>query len=153
MNSHKLSSANSEKNIFQIERIAFFSDAVFAIAITLLVIDLKVPEVIHKGTLEETWHAMDNLKYNLFSFMLSFSLIAIYWTRHHFLFKHVHNYDGQIIAVNMLVLLPIVMFPFTAAFFGESIENQQVFMLGLRLFLFNNVFVCLALYYFYRIAI
>ncbi|MFC4233468.1 TMEM175 family protein [Parasediminibacterium paludis] len=148
--------ANHEKHPkqdFQVERLAFFSDAVFAIAITLLIIDIKVPKITKDSTSETVWVQLVDLRYSFFALLLSFTLIANYWIRHHFLFKHIHNYNRKTLIADMFVLLPIIFFPFTTAFFAESSENKQVIILALRLFLLNNILSSLAIYTFYWMAI
>ena len=85
------------KQDFQVERIAFFSDAVFAIAITLLIIEFKVPHVTKQTTAAELWHEVLEMKYRLGAVLFSFVLIINYWVRHHTLFKHIHNYNREII--------------------------------------------------------
>jgi len=145
-----------EKNLkqdFQLERLTFFSDAVFAIAITLLIIEFKVPHITNDSTFESVWKQLLDLRFNLFALLISFSLIAIYWIRHHLLFKYIHNYNKQIIIANMFVLLPIIFFPFTTAFFAESIESKTVLILALRFFLLNHILAGMAMYIFYWLAL
>lgn len=141
------------KQDFQVERIAFLSDAVFAIAITLLIIEFKVPHIEKESTFDTVWNDLLSLKNNFFALLLSFALIATYWLQHHFLFKHLHNYNKHISIANFFVLLPIIFFPFTTAFVAESSENPNVIMLSLRLFLANNILAGLTLYYFYWLMI
>jgi uncharacterized membrane protein len=137
------------KQDFQVERIAFFSDAVFAIAITLLVIEFKIPEVTKESTYAEVWHEVVELKYKFFALILSFALISNYWMRHHLLFKHIHNYNRQIMISNLLCLLPMIFFPFTTAFFYESTTNEAVLIISYRLFLLNNIIAGGTAYFFY----
>lgn len=141
------------KQDFQVERLAFFSDAVFAIAITLLIIEFKVPHVTKDSTFESVWDELLDLRFNLIALLMSFFLIATYWIRHHFLFKHIHNYNKQIIMANMLVLLPIIFFPFTTTFFAESFENKNVILLAGRFFLLNHILAALFIYIFYWFAL
>ena len=79
----------------QVERIIFFSDAVFAIAITLLVIEIKVPEL--HGTAGETelLRAIFHLLPKFMGFLVSFVIIGLYWTRHHFMFGYVAAYTTK----------------------------------------------------------
>src|SRR5436190_22052567 len=91
------------KQDFQVERIAFFSDAVFAIALTLLIIEFKPPHVGKETTYEELWHELVMMKYQFAALLLSFVLIISYWMRHHTLFKYVHDYNKEIIIANMSV--------------------------------------------------
>ncbi len=140
------------KQDFQVERLAFFSDAVFAIAITLLVIDFKVPQITKDSTYNSVWQQLVNLRFHLFSLLVSFTLISKYWIRHHFLFKHIHNYNRQIVIANLVILLPVIFFPFTTTLFGESIENDSVVILALRFLLLNHILAGITTYFFYWLA-
>ncbi|PKF74774.1 TMEM175 family protein [Chryseobacterium sp. PMSZPI] len=141
------------KQDFQVERLAFFSDAVFAIAITLLIIEFKIPHVTKESSFDDVWKQLVDLKYNLFALLLSFFLIVTYWMRHHFLFKHIHNYNKKIVVANMIMLLPIIFFPFTTAFFAESVDNKNVVILAFRFFLANHILAGLSIYILYWLAI
>jgi uncharacterized membrane protein len=140
------------KQDFQVERLAFFSDAVFAIALTLLIIEFKVPAVTKDSTLQSAWRQLFDLRFQLFSLLVSFTLISKYWIRHHFLFKHIINYNRQIVIANLIILLPIIFFPFTTTFFGESIQNESVVILALQFFLLNNILAGFTTYIFYWLA-
>jgi len=156
-----LDSNKHPKQDFQVERLAFFSDAVFAIAITLLVIEFKVPRINSDTAFDDVVKQLWDLKYLFLATLLSFLLIASYWRHHHRLFKYIHNYNGKIITINMLMLLPIIFFPFTTAFLAESFNslfangkvNLNTYFLGLRLFLINNFLASLMCYIFYWYAI
>lgn len=137
------------KQDFQVERIAFFSDAVFAIAITLLVIEFRVPLVTKDTTYSELWQQVVELKYKFFALLLSFALIANYWMRHHLLFKYIHNYNRQIIVSNIIGLLPMIFFPFTTSFFSENSNNKEILIIPYRLFILNNIIAGVTAYYFY----
>ena len=138
------------KQDFQVERIAFFSDAVFAIALTLLVIEFRAPEVTSQTTETDLWHGVLEMKYKLASVLLSFFLIIHYWMRHHTLFRHIHNYNRKIITTNMFTLLPVIFFPFTTSFLYESLGiNNAAAAIPYRLFLVNNVLAGITMFYFY----
>ncbi|MCL2651087.1 MAG: TMEM175 family protein [Candidatus Azobacteroides sp.] len=143
------------KQDFQVERLAFFSDAVFAIAITLLIVEFKVPHITDTSTVDDVLKQLFNLKFNFIAILFSFFIIAVFWTDHHLLFKHIHNYNKQIIIANMFVLLPIIFFPFTTTFFAEcdGTLNLDIMSLGLRFFSLNVFIAALAIYIFYRVAI
>jgi uncharacterized membrane protein len=102
-----------------LERILFFSDAVMAIAITLLAIDLKVPEIAASAAAAELPVQLRALGPQFMSFVISFFVIGIYWTSHHRYFRFIKRYDGGLIALNMLFLLFIVLMPFVASLFGQ----------------------------------
>lgn len=152
-NQHDTGLNKHPKQEFQVERLAFFSDAIFAIAITLLIIEFKIPHVTKESTFDTAWEQLIDLKYNLFALLLSFFLITTYWMRHHFLFKHIHNYNRQIVTANMVMMLPIIFFPFTTAFFAESVDNKNVVILAFRFFLFNHILAGLTIYILYWLAI
>ncbi|MDP4150186.1 MAG: TMEM175 family protein [Bacteroidota bacterium] len=111
---------NELKKEFQIERMILFSDAVFAIALTLLVIDLRVPalpkEVATDGKLLE---ALNELIPKFFGFFVSFLFIGSFWLIHHRLFGYVVNYDNRLLVLNLVFMLSIVLMPFSTAFFSE----------------------------------
>jgi uncharacterized membrane protein len=138
---------------FQVERLAFFSDAVFAIAITLLIIEFKIPHVTPKSTYEEVLHELGELKLHLLALLLSFFFIGVYWVRHHALFKYIHNYNRQIVVANMVSLLPIIFLPFTTSFFAECAVSQQTVMLGIQAFFINHFVACASLFALYWLAI
>jgi uncharacterized membrane protein len=95
------------------ERMVFFSDAVFAIAITLLVLDLKLPASSH-GVVD-----FDAIGDKLFGFFLSFAVIGVYWLNHHRLFGTVKADDGLVRVVNLAFLASIVFLPFPTAVIAE----------------------------------
>ncbi|MBS1563267.1 MAG: DUF1211 domain-containing protein, partial [Bacteroidetes bacterium] len=128
------------KQDFQVERIAFFSDAVFAIAITLLIIEFHPPHITKESTYDEVWKEVVHMKWKFFALVLSFILIVVYWMRHHFLFRHIHNYNKHIVVANMAMLLPIIFFPFTTSFLYESLGTDvDAILIPYRFFMINNV--------------
>jgi uncharacterized membrane protein len=138
------------KQDFQVERIAFFSDAVYAIAITLLVIEIRAPIIGKDTTHAELWHELKEMKLKLLALLFSFLLIITYWVRHHTLFKHIHNYNKKIIMANMFTLLPIIFFPFTTSFLYESIaSDNELIVVPYRIFFLNHVLAGVSTYYFY----
>ena len=110
---------NELKKEFQLERMILFSDAVFAIAITLLVIEIKVPDlhedVTDKALLKEIGHLVPKF----LGFIVSFMLIGAYWTIHHRLFGYVTRLTGKLTALNLFFLFTIVLMPFSTGIFGE----------------------------------
>lgn len=100
------------------ERIAFFSDAVFAIAITLLVIDLRLP---HFDTADDTvlLNALLGLIPQYVGFFVSFFVIGRFWIGHHLLFTLIDGADDEFIWRNLLMLLSIAFMPFPTAIVGE----------------------------------
>jgi len=109
-----------------LERIIFFSDAVFAIAITLLVIDLKPPVLQENIPAAEILPALGNLFVTgqTISFLISFLVIGTYWVAHHRNFRYIRGYDGRLIWLNLLFLLSIAFLPYPTAVLRQSGDQQ-----------------------------
>jgi uncharacterized membrane protein len=107
-----------DRTEFQLERLILFTDAVFAIAITLLVIEIRVPEL-HHATEADAVHALLRLIPKFIGFFISFFVIAVYWVAHHRIFRFVHRLDNGLIWTNLFFLLGIVLMPFTTAYQSE----------------------------------
>ena len=107
------------KKEFQLERMILFSDAVFAIAITLLVLELKSPEAAEAPTDVELSHHLLRLIPKFAGFIISFFLIGLYWTVHHRIFAYVINYNRRLIWLNLFFLFFIVLMPFTTSVYGN----------------------------------
>ncbi|WEK70418.1 MAG: TMEM175 family protein [Candidatus Chryseobacterium colombiense] len=116
----KYSEYNKDKEKFQLERIALFSDAVFAIAITLLIIEIKIPEI-HHDTIsdKELWNVIIQMLPKFIGFFISFFVIGLYWLAHHRIFNYVTGINNKLLWGNLLFLLPIVIMPFSTAFLSE----------------------------------
>jgi uncharacterized membrane protein len=112
-----------ERQKFQLDRIALFSDAVFAIAITLLVIEIKVPVVSFDRALfdHEFSHALREMIPEFIGFFISFIVIGSYWRAHHTIFGYVTDYNRKLISLNTWFLLTIVCMPFTTAMMSKYI--------------------------------
>ncbi|RYU80076.1 TMEM175 family protein [Hymenobacter persicinus] len=110
--------AQQHRDAFQIERVILFTDAVFAIAITLLVIEIKVPELHHPREID-VLNVLLRLIPKFVGFLLSFFIIAIYWTAHHRIFRFVRRLDNKLLWLNLLFLLSIILMPFTTAYQSE----------------------------------
>jgi len=118
--------ANHKNSELQFERIVFFSDAVFAIAITLLIIEIKVPHIDHAAPDREFWLALAKLIPNFFGYFFSFFVIGAYWVGHHRIYGHIVRWDYGLIWRNILFLTAIGFMPFSTAFFTESFPPRFV---------------------------
>ena len=103
------------------ERILFFSDAVMAIAITLLAIDIRVPEIDPGAALTELPRQLAAMGPSLMTFFISFIVIGIYWISHHRYFGYIKRYDGRLILLNLMFLFFIICMPFLANLLGRYV--------------------------------
>ena len=103
-----------------LERLVFFSDAVYAIAITLLVIDLRLPEGSGELSNAALAQALGAMWPQLLSYVLSFLVIGSFWSNHHHKFSYIEHFDGRLMRINLLQLLVIAFIPFPTAVLGES---------------------------------
>lgn len=112
-----------KKEIFQLERLAFFTDAVFAIAITLLILEIKIPEIHAEHSSDQVlWENLLSLIPKFIGFLVSFYVIGIYWLAHQSLTRYLIRTSRKFSWNNLLFLLPIVVMPFSTDLLGES-EN------------------------------
>jgi len=94
-------------------RLEAFSDGVLAIIITIMVLELKVPH-------GQDWHALEPLVPVLFSYLLSFVFLAIYWNNHHHTFQAVKHVNGAVLWANMHLLFWLSLIPAATAWMGEA---------------------------------
>jgi uncharacterized membrane protein len=106
--------ADKTHDRFQLERMAFFSDAVFAIAITLLVIEVRLPEVTNYNSAELS-HALSELVPEFLGFVVSFFVIGRFWIGHHRVVGHMRTCDDGLIWRNLFFLMTIAFMPFPTA--------------------------------------
>jgi uncharacterized membrane protein len=106
-------------------RLEIFCDGVFAIALTLLIIDIKIPASESIGTTRELWLALMHLGPSIFAFVLSFAIILITWVNHHALFKLVNKSSASFIYANGFLLLTVVFMPFPTALVGEYLLTDH----------------------------
>lgn len=104
-------------------RLEAFSDGVLAIAITLLVLEIKVPHLEAGLSVGETVQALLALTPKFVSYLLSFVFIAVFWVNHHRFFRLVERVDAGLLWLNILLLLALSFIPFPTAMIGEYPDN------------------------------
>jgi uncharacterized membrane protein len=108
-----------------LDRIVFFSDAVFAIAITLLVIQISVPAASEHdvgSALADRWPQFT-------SFGLSFLVIGLFWSRHHLMFRYIVKSDDVLLWLNLGLLLCIAFMPYPTPLVGEHSHDRAAAIL------------------------
>jgi uncharacterized membrane protein len=118
-----MSDDERESDAHAVERLTFFSDAVVAIAITLLAIDLPVPE---GNSVSEFWISVREDDGHYVAFLISFTVIAAAWSAHHDLFRYVRSTDARLKVLNIWWLLSIVLNPFATKLLIVSEQSLTV---------------------------
>jgi uncharacterized membrane protein len=123
-------------------RLEAFSDGVFAIVITLLILDVRFPAD-KPLTVETLWSVAPHV----WAFVLSFVIVGVYWVSHHNMLHFIRKVDRQLLWLNLTLLLLIVFVPFPATLLGQHSDNQLAVMLyGLNLMLVNAAGTAMWLY-------
>lgn len=128
---------DTDKTPVSTRRLEAFTDGVFAIAATLLVLDLDIAKLGAVHTNAELWQALGDQSFNLLSLVISFLLLATLWRIHVWQFEYVVRVDAFATFLNTLRLLGVVLIPFTTSL----ISNYNDFLAGRLLLPLNFLFV------------
>jgi uncharacterized membrane protein len=132
------------------ERVAMFSDGVFAVVVTLLVLEIHVPQVAGPNLSAALLHALLEQAPKFFSYALSFMIICIWWVAHHHLFDLIRRTDRGLLWLNSLFLLCLSFVPFPTAMMGDyPHERIAVMFYGTVTTLAGLCFACMRYYVFY----
>jgi uncharacterized membrane protein len=104
-------------------RLEVFCDGVFAIALTLLIIDIKIPPGIENSA--DLWRALAGIGRPLMAFTLSFIVIFISWANHHSIMLLLNKTSGPFIYANGLLLFSIVVLPFPTSLLGGHVFTSH----------------------------
>lgn len=136
-----------ENNSKETSRIEAFSDGVFAIAITLLVLDIHLP--LAKDN-ESLFQLLLNDRITFLSFLIGFFTILVCWINHHYMFELISKNNGMLILLNGFKLLIVSFTPFATALISKYIgtANQQtaISIYALNFFLMGLAMTCLWCY-------
>jgi uncharacterized membrane protein len=125
-------------------RLEAFSDGVFAIAITLLVLTIAQPSNYHRlgSQLADRWPS-------IVAYVVSFAVIGIMWLNHHSIFAHFARVDRALVYLNLLLLLTVVFIPYPTGIFGEALrrgEGERVAAVVYSVTMMLNAFAWAALW-------
>jgi uncharacterized membrane protein len=123
-------------------RIEAFSDGVFAIAVTLLVLELKVPQLAEEAGSGELWSTLLSRWPSYLAYLVSFMTILIVWVNHHRLFTIIQRSDSRFLFINRLLLLVVTTIPFPTALLAEFFEKPSA---SVACAIYSGMFVLLAL--------
>lgn len=120
-------------------RLEAFSDGVLAIIVTIMVLELKVPH-------GHNWATLQPLIPIFLSYVLSFTMVWIYWNNHHHLFQSVKKINGKVLLANGHLLFWLSLMPFTTGWMGENhFAQNPVVLFGVVLFMAAIAFYILVL--------
>jgi uncharacterized membrane protein len=112
--------AAHERGYLPLHRSEALSDGIYAVAMTLLVIELKLPEAGHMGSSAEMADALLALAPKAEAWLISFFVLALFWTAHHRVFAYVRRADAKLVWLNLLQLAFVSLMPFSSALIGEK---------------------------------
>jgi len=123
-------------------RLETFTDGVFAIIITIMVLELKIQH-------GSDFAALLPLKHTFYSYLLSFFFLSLYWIAHHHMFQAVDKINGQVIWANMNLLFWLSLIPFATGFMGENdfasiplaFYGSIMFMTGLSFYILERILI------------
>jgi uncharacterized membrane protein len=128
--SREAAAKQREGNEIEFSRIVAFSDGVFSIAITLLVLNLLIPKAEVDGSVGQ---AIWDERENFLSYAIGFAVIGRFWLVHHRFFGEVTAFDGRLIGLNMLYLGFIVLIPFSSSVLGDFSGTTAVVVYAVNL--------------------
>lgn len=124
-------------------RLDQLSDGIFAIVMTILVFEIRVPEIYSAHTNLVLWNEITALLPIFLTYLLSFTLLFTYWRAHHFFISiYAKNVDQMLTNINALFFMLISLIPFSASFLGKYSENEisvaifgtHIILIGLSLY-------------------
>jgi uncharacterized membrane protein len=120
--SNELKQDRTPQNRLALERLVFFSDAVFAIAITILVLDIRLPTSADSASNHELLLSLASLWQEYLAFFISFWVIGLFWISHHRKFLYIQRIDNQLLTLNLLMLMMVAFIPFPTAVLSENVN-------------------------------
>src|SRR5262249_43714644 len=112
-----------KRDTVEFGRVLAFSDGLFAIAMTLLIVTVTVPKLADEGSVHDLGNALNDLTPNFISFFISFAVIGRYWVAHHRFVSLLDEIDQGLIGLNLVYLAFIAFLPFPTALLGTYFEN------------------------------
>jgi uncharacterized membrane protein len=132
-------------------RMEAFSDAIFAIIMTLLVLELRIPEFHNPASNAEIIHALLKIVPNFISFGVTFLILAVFWVNHHQFFHFIKRSDRALLWLNNFLLFWLCFLPFPTAILGQHPTSTAAVMLfGAALFLAATSFTVMSHYVYFK---
>ncbi len=122
----------SEKDKTGMDRIVFFSDAVFAIAITILALDIRLPEAAAHASNAQLFNDLLSIWPKYLGYFISFLSIGNFWIIHHRQYRYIERYDTRLMFVNLLVLMSVAFIPFPTSVISENGNRTATILYALN---------------------
>ena len=121
------------ENQLGLERLIFFSDAVFAIAITLLALEIRLPET--EGLLNnaELVSQLSGMWHEYLAYIISFLVIGTFWMAHHRKYRYIKRYDDRLLFLNLLMLMVIAFIPFPSSIISKYPDRSATIFYALTM--------------------
>jgi uncharacterized membrane protein len=138
---------NGKQDEKKLDRMNTFVDAVLAIVITLLVLELHLPKLSDENSDGELFDKMKELLPHFYAFMLCFLAVLQYWVSHNAFCQLIGKYHNTLGIIAIVCLLPYCLLPFSASIIGEYPHNPGSYMFFGALYLFGTIMASINLKY------
>lgn len=120
----KLAKGNKPAAIFTKNRLEALSDGVFAIVMTILVLEISVPLITGTSANTELRRRLLEMWPQFLAYGVSFLVLGVIWINHHLMFHHIKLADNRLVWINILMLMFVALVPFSTSLLGEYGETQ-----------------------------
>jgi uncharacterized membrane protein len=125
-------------------RLEQLADGIFAIVMTILVFDIKAPDLVSATNTHELYFALKDMLPIFLTYLLSFSLLFTYWRAHHFFVSiYARNVDRNLVNINAIFFLFLALIPFSTSLLGKYSDNQ----LAIIIFGVHTIIIGLCLFW------
>ena len=139
--------APGPNKVMDSSRVVGFTDGLFVVAATLLVVSIDIPNIPERDVATQLPHVLDDIVPQLLSYFISFAVIVLFWFRHHALFGRVHTHDARFVALNMVFLAFIAVLPFPSELLGKyGQEKISVVIYAINVLVLSSLLISLYLY-------
>lgn len=145
----KIKTINDEYS-YGLQRLVFFSDAIFAFAVTLLAINITITEIPKDSINQLLGKEIINLAPKFFIYALSFLIIGSFWMAHHKMFKYIKKYNDAFIFLNIVALMFIAAVPIPTKIMGDYILYRQSLILYASYMAITSFLLASIRFYAYR---
>jgi len=139
--------APEPNKVMDSSRVVGFTDGLFVVAATLLVVSIDIPTIPERDVATQLPHVLDDIVPQLLSYFISFAVIVLFWFRHHALFGRVHTHDARFVALNMVFLAFIAVLPFPSELLGKyGQEKISVVIYAINVLVLSSLLISLYVY-------